>query len=185
MIALIFVLKILASIVSLGSGFRGGLFFASLLLGALGGQLFATAFSAVVPGVHIDPDAYAIIGLSALSTVKSAVTIAIRYGNRRRQFGEPGEPETPLLDYRTHQRRLIPALATTYALSFAQQELTRDTHTAFTQPDYPEDERRQLEAQLRRHVRHTGHPAERARGIALERPVVASHEDFQAITGQL
>jgi CIC family chloride channel protein len=67
MIALIFVLKIVASIVSLGSGFRGGLFFASLLLGALGGQLFATAFSAVVPGVHIDPDAYAIIGLSALS----------------------------------------------------------------------------------------------------------------------
>jgi CIC family chloride channel protein len=67
MIALIFFLKILASIVSLGSGFRGGLFFASLLLGALGGQLFATAFSAIVPGVHIDPDAYAIIGLSALS----------------------------------------------------------------------------------------------------------------------
>ena len=67
MIALIFVLKIIASIVSLGSGFRGGLFFASLLLGALGGQLFATGFLAVVPGVHIDPDAYAIIGLSALS----------------------------------------------------------------------------------------------------------------------
>jgi CIC family chloride channel protein len=67
MIALIFVLKIIASIISLGTGFRGGLFFASLLLGALGGQLFATGFSAVVPGVHIDPDAYAIIGLSALS----------------------------------------------------------------------------------------------------------------------
>ena len=67
MIALIFVLKIVASIVSLGSGFRGGLFFASLLLGALGGQLFATAFSAIVPGVHIDPDAYAIIGMSAIS----------------------------------------------------------------------------------------------------------------------
>ena len=33
-IALIFVLKTVASIVSLGSGFRGGLFFASLLLGA-------------------------------------------------------------------------------------------------------------------------------------------------------
>jgi CIC family chloride channel protein len=67
MIALIFVLKILASIVSLGSGFRGGLFFASLLLGALGGQLVATGFTALVPGVHIDADAYAIIGLSALS----------------------------------------------------------------------------------------------------------------------
>jgi len=67
MIAMIFALKILASIISLGTGFRGGLFFASLLLGALGGQLFATSFSAIVPGVHIDPDAYAIIGLSALS----------------------------------------------------------------------------------------------------------------------
>src|ERR1039457_7269389 len=66
-IALIFVLKALASIVSLGSGFRGGLFFASLLLGALGGQLFAVGLNAVWPGLHADPDAYAIIGMSALS----------------------------------------------------------------------------------------------------------------------
>ena len=66
-IALIFVLKSLASMVSLGSGFRGGLFFASLLLGALGGQLFAVGLNAVWPGLHADPDAYAIIGMSALS----------------------------------------------------------------------------------------------------------------------
>jgi CIC family chloride channel protein len=66
-IALIFVLKSLASMVSLGSGFRGGLFFASLLLGALGGQLFAVGLNAVWPGMHADPDAYAIIGMSALS----------------------------------------------------------------------------------------------------------------------
>jgi CIC family chloride channel protein len=67
-IAMIFGLKALASIVSLGSGFRGGLFFASLLMGALGGQLFAIALTTVLPAsVHIDPDAYAIIGLSALS----------------------------------------------------------------------------------------------------------------------
>jgi CIC family chloride channel protein len=66
-IALIFVLKSLASIVSLGTGFRGGLFFASLLLGALGGQLFAVALNAVWPGLHADPDAYAIIGMGALS----------------------------------------------------------------------------------------------------------------------
>ena len=59
------------------------------------------------------------IGLSALSAVKSALTIAIRYGNRRRQFGEPGQPETPLLDYRTHQRRLLPALATSIVLDIA------------------------------------------------------------------
>ena len=59
------------------------------------------------------------IGLSALSAVKSALTIAIRYGNRRRQFGEAGQPETALLDYRTHQRRLLPALATTIVLDIA------------------------------------------------------------------
>lgn len=51
-IALIFMLKSLASMVSLGSGFRGGLFFASLLLGALGGQLFAVMLNAVWPGLH-------------------------------------------------------------------------------------------------------------------------------------
>lgn len=53
--------------VSLGSGFRGGLFFASLLLGALGGQLFANGLLAVWPGSHANLDAYAIIGMSALS----------------------------------------------------------------------------------------------------------------------
>lgn len=66
-IALIFVLKAVASVISLGTGFRGGLFFASLLLGALGGQLFALGLAAVLPGLHVDPDTYAIIGMCALS----------------------------------------------------------------------------------------------------------------------
>jgi chloride channel protein, CIC family len=64
-IVLIFVLKVIASVVSLGSGFRGGLFFASLLLGALGGQLLAFAFNTA--GLHVDSDSYAIIGMCALS----------------------------------------------------------------------------------------------------------------------
>ena len=55
-IALIFVLKALASIISLGSGFRGGLFFASLLLGALGGQLFALRSRRDLGrDLHVDP----------------------------------------------------------------------------------------------------------------------------------
>jgi CIC family chloride channel protein len=66
-IALIFVLKALASIISLGSGFRGGLFFASLLLGALGGQLFADGLNTAWPGLNANADAYAIIGMGALS----------------------------------------------------------------------------------------------------------------------
>ena len=66
-IALIFALKAIASIISLGSGFRGGLFFASLLLGSFGGQLFAVGLNALWPGLQVDPDAFAIIGMSALS----------------------------------------------------------------------------------------------------------------------
>jgi chloride channel protein, CIC family len=66
-IAMILALKALASIVSLGTGFRGGLFFASLLLGALGGQLFAVGLNAIYPALHPDPDAFAIIGMGALS----------------------------------------------------------------------------------------------------------------------
>jgi CIC family chloride channel protein len=67
MIASVFVLKALASVISLGSGFRGGLFFASLLLGALGGRLFAAGFDMVWPGLHLDPNVYAIVAMSALS----------------------------------------------------------------------------------------------------------------------
>jgi CIC family chloride channel protein len=66
-VASIFVLKIAASIVSLGSGFRGGLFFSSLLIGALGGDLLGIALTMAWPGGHFDPNTYALIGMSALS----------------------------------------------------------------------------------------------------------------------
>ncbi|MBX2893889.1 MAG: acyl-CoA dehydrogenase family protein [Cyclobacteriaceae bacterium] len=55
---------------------------------------------------------------------KSGLTIAIRYGDQRRQFGPEGGSEVPILNYRTHQRRLMPLLANTYALHFALQYLT-------------------------------------------------------------
>src|SRR3954469_9138936 len=66
-IAGVFLLKALASIVSLGSGFRGGLFFATLFMGALGGRLFAAGVDTIVPGFHLEPSVYAVIGMSALS----------------------------------------------------------------------------------------------------------------------
>jgi CIC family chloride channel protein len=66
-IATVFVLKTVASVISLGSGFRGGLFFATLFLGAIGGRLFAAGFDIVWPGLHLDPNVYAIVGMSALS----------------------------------------------------------------------------------------------------------------------
>ncbi len=66
-VALLFVLKIVASIASLGSGFRGGMFFSSLLIGALGGHLLAVALTMFWPTVYFDPNAYAVIGMSALA----------------------------------------------------------------------------------------------------------------------
>jgi chloride channel protein, CIC family len=66
-IAMLFVLKIVASVISLGSGFRGGLFFSSLLIGALGGDLLATALATVWPNINFDSNAYAVIGMSGLS----------------------------------------------------------------------------------------------------------------------
>jgi acyl-CoA oxidase len=63
------------------------------------------------------------VALGALSAAKSALTIAVRYAERRRQFGAPGAPETLLLDYPAHQRRLLPRLAATYALHFALRDL--------------------------------------------------------------
>jgi CIC family chloride channel protein len=66
-IGMVFVLKATASVVSLGSGFRGGLFFATLFLGAIGGRLFAEGFDGIFPGLRLESNIYAIIGMSALS----------------------------------------------------------------------------------------------------------------------
>jgi CIC family chloride channel protein len=66
-IAGVFILKAIASVISLGSGFRGGLFFATLFMGALGGHLFAAGIDTIWPGLDLDPNVYAIIGMSALS----------------------------------------------------------------------------------------------------------------------
>ncbi|WP_264551200.1 acyl-CoA dehydrogenase [Flavobacterium sp. N2038] len=61
---------------------------------------------------------------SALAAAKSGLTIAIRYSDQRRQFGPEGGSEVPILNYRMHQRRLLPNLAKTYAVHFALQYLT-------------------------------------------------------------
>lgn len=62
---------------------------------------------------------------SAVSAAKSGLAIAIQYSDQRRQFGPEGAPEVPILNYRTHQRRLMPLLANAYALHVALQYLTK------------------------------------------------------------
>ncbi len=83
---------------------------------------------------------------ASISAAKSALTIAVRHGLRRRQFGPPDEQEIPILDYRTHQRRLMPLLARTYALHFAQAELTEKFHAVFSTDQPPERDQRELES---------------------------------------
>jgi acyl-CoA oxidase len=79
------------------------------------------------------------IGLAALSAAKSGLTIAVRYATRRRQFGPVGAPETRLMDYQTHQRRLLPLLANAYALDFALKYLVERYETR------SEDDAREVE----------------------------------------
>jgi acyl-CoA oxidase len=65
------------------------------------------------------------VASGGLSATKSALTIAVRYGASRRQFGPKDQPEVPVLDYLSHQRRLLPHLATCYALNFALHDLAQ------------------------------------------------------------
>ncbi|HEX6861354.1 MAG TPA: acyl-CoA dehydrogenase, partial [Thermoanaerobaculia bacterium] len=81
------------------------------------------------------------VALASLSAAKSALCIAVRYAERRRQFGAPGAAETLLLDYPAHQRRLLPRLATTYALHFALRDLGARYVEAITGQGNEEDRR--------------------------------------------
>ncbi|GAB3210049.1 acyl-CoA dehydrogenase [Marinactinospora thermotolerans] len=82
------------------------------------------------------------------SAAKAALAIAVRHAESRRQFTRPGSAEeVRLLDYLAHQRRLLPALATTYALHFAQEELVGRLHDASVGEPTSERERRELESQ--------------------------------------
>jgi acyl-CoA oxidase len=86
------------------------------------------------------------VSAASVSAAKSALTIAVRYGLRRRQFGPPGEEEVVILDYRTHQRRLMPLLAKTYALHFAQQVLASKFHDVMSAEEPPDRAKRELES---------------------------------------
>jgi acyl-CoA oxidase len=88
---------------------------------------------------------------SAVGAAMLALTIAIRYGEVRRQFSAPGgDGEIAILDYLAHQRKLLPLLARTYALRLAQNELVEMLHDIQTTReaggDVPEKRQRELES---------------------------------------
>ncbi|MCU1595855.1 MAG: acyl-CoA oxidase domain protein [Frankiales bacterium] len=63
------------------------------------------------------------IGGAGLAVARNALTIAVRWGETRRQFGTGLERDTPLMDYLTHQRRLLPAICESYVLQSAHDHL--------------------------------------------------------------
>ena len=53
---------------------------------------------------------------SSQDNMMKALVIAIRFAFFRKQFGPPGEPEIPIINYQLHQTRLIPNFAICLAL---------------------------------------------------------------------
>ncbi|CAB4720560.1 MAG: acyl-CoA oxidase [Actinobacteria bacterium] len=87
------------------------------------------------------------VGGAGINAAKVALAIAVRYADRRRQFEatSPDEEEL-LLDYGMHQRRLLPLLARTYALHFAQEVLSAQLHDVLSGITDDEATRRGLES---------------------------------------
>ncbi|GAA0341247.1 acyl-CoA dehydrogenase family protein [Micropruina glycogenica] len=86
------------------------------------------------------------IGGGAALATRRALSIATLYAQQRTQFRHPGtEDETPLLDYLAHQRKLLPAIARTYALGFAQNDLIDSFARVASNPDHQPKEQRALE----------------------------------------
>ena len=78
MLVLLLVLKAVAAAISIGSGFRGGLFFASLLLGALLGKLFALGVEPLLPA-GVDTMLFAIVGMSAFGAAVIGAPLAMTF----------------------------------------------------------------------------------------------------------
>jgi len=82
-------LKTVASVLSLSVGFRGGLFFASLFLGSLIGQIYARLLGMTDLPAALDPQNAALVGMGALATavVGGPLTMSFLVLETTRDFG--------------------------------------------------------------------------------------------------
>ncbi|MEV4940595.1 acyl-CoA dehydrogenase family protein [Streptomyces zaomyceticus] len=87
------------------------------------------------------------VGGAGISVSKVALAVATRYAVRRRQFEAASDSEEQvLLDYGLHQRRLLPLIARTYALHFAQDVVRSHLHDVFSGVADDAEARRRLES---------------------------------------
>ncbi len=103
------------------------------------GRRFFTMLGTLVQGrVSLDG--------AAVAASKLALTAAITYSTQRRQFNAASDlKEEVLMDYQRHQRRLLPRLATTYAASFAHEELLEKFDDVFSGEQDTDEDRQDLE----------------------------------------
>jgi acyl-CoA oxidase len=84
---------------------------------------------------------------SGAQSARVALDIAVRYALQRKQFQSPdGAGEVPIMDYLVHQRRLLPHVAHSYALQFAQNDLVASLHDMETAAVHDPEAQRDLEA---------------------------------------
>lgn len=86
------------------------------------------------------------VGGSGAAAARVALDIATRYALQRRQFSAPDGGEVVIMDYLVHQRRLLPLIARSYALQFAQNELVAKCHELQSTEHPDAEEQRELEA---------------------------------------
>ncbi len=103
------------------------------------GRRFFTMLGTLVQG-RVSLDGAAVV------VSKLALTIAISYGSQRRQFTAASDTEEEvILDYQRHQRRLLPRLATTYAMSFAHERFLAKFDDVFSGAHDTDADRQDLE----------------------------------------
>ncbi|MGN7148357.1 acyl-CoA dehydrogenase family protein [Arthrobacter sp. SAFR-179] len=103
------------------------------------GRRFFTMLGTLVQGrVSLDG--------AAVAASKVALKAAIQYATERRQFNASSHTEEEvLLDYQRHQRRLFTRLATTYAASFAHEQLLQKFDDVFSGAHDTDADRQDLE----------------------------------------
>lgn len=85
------------------------------------------------------------VAAGAAVSSRKALSIATRYALRRRQFSAPDGDEVVLLDYLAHQRKLLPAIATAYAHTFAVNEVVERLQQLHELPQKDQEAQRELE----------------------------------------
>ena len=87
------------------------------------------------------------VGAASGASARTALAQAVRYSLVRRQFDHPETGKgIPLLEYREHQRRLMPRVARAYAYACAQNAIIAELHEFEKNPDaFDEVRRREME----------------------------------------